>query len=131
MQSKNDPNLNLCPADHPLIRPDELTAELTLLIEQLVTLFYQEEWVCPVRPVKEYLAHRRPPLFPPCSDPAILHPLINLIPPLVKARPLLSAAFLPALATWTPNNMSKKGRSFIQIKAVEKTLKVVMVHLLR
>jgi symplekin len=127
LQSKNDPNLNLCPSNHPLIKPAELDKEVNFLIEQMITTFYQQAYVtvCFLEQGVLLTPSRER------SDPAILHPIINLIPPVVKSRPQLAGAFLPALASWSPNTMVAAGRPFMQIKAVEKTLKVVMVHLLR
>jgi hypothetical protein len=90
----------------------------------MITTFYQQSYVLSASSAYPCLQHEH-------SDPSILHPLINLIPPLTKLRPQLAGAFLPALASWSPNTMVAEGKPFMQTKGVEKTLKVVMVHLLR
>lgn len=65
------------------------------------------------------------------SDPALLHPLFNMIPPLAKARPSLAPLLVSSVTQWTPAALDKAGKPPSQIRAVEKTVKVVMVHLSR
>jgi symplekin len=54
-----------------------------------------------------------------------------MIPPLLKSRPALAASLIPSLTSWTPATMQANGCSASQIRAVEKSLKVALVHLLR
>lgn len=64
-------------------------------------------------------------------ETAVLQPILNLIPPLLKARPALATNLVPSLTAWTPSAMQGANRSASQIRSVEKALKVTMVHLLR
>ena len=63
------------------------------------------------------------------SDPAILHAIINILPALCKARPTIAPLIVSSMTSWTPAAMQSAGRPAMQIRAVDKTLKTVMVHL--
>jgi hypothetical protein len=65
------------------------------------------------------------------DDPALLHPIINTIPALVKARMSLGHLLVAALASWTPENMKARQRPPMQIRAVEKTLRAAMGHIIK
>lgn len=65
------------------------------------------------------------------DDPAILHPILNTFPALAKFRPALAHLFISAMASWTPSAMEAARRPSMQIRAVEKTLRSVMGHLLQ
>lgn len=63
------------------------------------------------------------------DDPALLHPIINTFPALVKGRPSLAPLLVSSMAAWVPSAMEAARRPPMQIRAVEKTLRAVMVHI--
>ncbi|WVO15435.1 hypothetical protein L204_103093 [Cryptococcus depauperatus] len=65
------------------------------------------------------------------SNPAILHPLINALPTFAKMRPSLSSLIVHSLASWTPSALVAVGRPAMEIRAVDKTVRLAMSHLLR
>lgn len=65
------------------------------------------------------------------SDPAILHPLINTLPAIAKMRPTLAPLVVHSLASWTPSALAAAGRSAMEIRAVDKTVRIAISHLLR
>ncbi|OCF38750.1 symplekin, partial [Kwoniella heveanensis CBS 569] len=65
------------------------------------------------------------------SEPAILHPLINSLPLLCKSRPSLAAPLVSSMTLWTPSALGAAGRQPMEIRTVEKTMRVVMSHILR
>lgn len=107
LRNKGDPNLNLVPAEHPFIKTMDLMNETNQLIGQITQTLATSD------------------------DPKILHPLLNMLPPLLKARPALATSLIPSLASWTPANLISSNRPAAQIRGVEKEMKIVMVHLLR
>lgn len=103
-QDKADPNVMTCPPNHPVVKADILAAEAAGLVEQMTAAFTSDE-------------------------PTVLHTLLNVIPSLIKLRPNLASSFIPAVCSWSPERLSSAGKPLSQIRSVEKTLKVVMVHL--
>ncbi|KIR28658.1 symplekin [Cryptococcus deuterogattii LA55] len=65
------------------------------------------------------------------SEPAILHPLINTLPAIAKMRPTLAPLVVHSLASWTPSALVAAGRSAMEIRAVDKTVRIAISHLLR
>ena len=65
----------------------------------------------------------------PLSVPDIISALVNACTILVKARPTLSNRIMAALTSWTPNAIS--GLSAVQIKSVEKTVRLALYYLFR
>lgn len=65
------------------------------------------------------------------SDPALLHPIIQVIPLLCKSRPVLAPAFITSLTSWTPAALETKGKPAMVTRSVEKTLRMAMAHLLK
>jgi symplekin len=72
-----------------------------------------------------------PTWLTPRSDPAILHPIINTVPLLCKARPTLAPLLVGSLTSWTPAALEASGRQPMHIRSVEKTLRMVINHLTR
>lgn len=103
-QDKADPNIMTCPPNHPVVKADVLAAEAGGLVEQMTAAFASDQ-------------------------PAVLHAVLNMIPSLIKLRPNLASSFIPAVCSWSPERLSAAGRPLSQTRSVEKTLKVVMVHL--
>lgn len=65
------------------------------------------------------------------DDPAILAPIINTFPALVKQRPALAPLIVQSMAAWTPSAMEAARRPPMQIRSVEKTMRAVMAHIAR
>ncbi|ODN76924.1 hypothetical protein L202_05498 [Cryptococcus amylolentus CBS 6039] len=65
------------------------------------------------------------------TEPAILHPIINSFPSLAKMRQSIAPLVVHSLASWKPNTMAAAGRPAIEIRAVEKTVRIAMTHLIR
>jgi symplekin len=77
--------------------------------------------------VRSFSFQQSSPLI--ASDPAILHAIINILPALCKARPTIAPLIVSSMTSWTPAAMQSAGRPAMQIRAVDKTLRTVMVHL--
>lgn len=65
------------------------------------------------------------------DDPAVLHPIINSLPLLVKQRPALAPLIVSSIASWVPTVMESARRPSMQVRAVEKSLRAVMAHIAR
>ncbi|WVQ74393.1 hypothetical protein IAR50_003994 [Cryptococcus sp. DSM 104548] len=65
------------------------------------------------------------------TEPAILHPIINSFPSLAKMRQSIAPLVVHSLASWKPNTMAAAGRPAMEIRAVEKTVRIAMTHLIR
>nr|XP_019049865.1 symplekin [Kwoniella bestiolae CBS 10118]OCF28795.1 symplekin [Kwoniella bestiolae CBS 10118] len=102
----NDVNFTMIQPDCAL-NVNEVEEEGSALLTQLVTHLYS------------------------LSDPTLLHPIINTLPILCKSRPLIADALISSMTLWTPSALGAAGRQPMEIRAVEKTMRVVMTHLLR
>ncbi|WWC63751.1 uncharacterized protein I303_106356 [Kwoniella dejecticola CBS 10117] len=102
----NDVNLSMIQPNCAL-NPAEVEEEGSALLTQLVTHLYS------------------------LSDPALLHPIINSLPILCKSRPVIADALISSMTLWTPSALGAAGRQPMEIRAVEKTMRIVMSHLLR
>ncbi|WWC90959.1 uncharacterized protein L201_005897 [Kwoniella dendrophila CBS 6074] len=102
----NDVNFTMIQPDCAL-NPAEVEEEGSALLTQLVTHLYSS------------------------SDPALLHPIINTLPILCKSRPMIADALISSMTLWTPSALGAAGRQPMEIRAVEKTMRTVMSHLLR
>ena len=113
-----DPNVSMISRDSPLDAA-ELEEEANLLRTQLVTQMYTSRCVHEVEePAK-------------CSDPAILHPIFHTLPALCKNRPALAPLLVSSITSWTPAALHVAERPHLQVRAVDKALKMVMGHLIR
>ena len=65
------------------------------------------------------------------TDPAVLHSIFNICPLLCKSRPQLAALLVPSMAAWTPTALDAVSLPAMQIRAIEKTLRIVMCHLVK
>ena len=65
------------------------------------------------------------------SDPSVLHPIFNTFPLLCKSRPNLATLIVPSMAAWTPAALQAERQAGMHIRSVEKTLRIVMAHLLK
>lgn len=50
LQNKNDPNLSMCPADHPFINVAALETEGVKMLERIITLLYTNSYAFPHAP---------------------------------------------------------------------------------
>ncbi|KAI0057230.1 hypothetical protein BV25DRAFT_1831381 [Artomyces pyxidatus] len=105
LQNKNDPNLSMCPADHPFIPVQTLEAEGMKLLEGVMTMVYTSQ------------------------NPDILSAIINSWPNLVKLRPALVQYIVSSLASWTPSTLA--GLPYSSIKSVEKSVRIFLTHISR
>jgi symplekin len=90
-----------------LLQAGKLEEEANMLRTQLVTQLYAYD------------------------DPALLHPIINTIPALVKGRASLAPLLVSSMGAWTPNAMEAARRPPMQVRSVEKTLRGVMAHIVK
>ncbi|KDQ61760.1 hypothetical protein JAAARDRAFT_204204 [Jaapia argillacea MUCL 33604] len=106
LQNKNDPNLAMCPGDHPFIPVAALESEAFKLLEGIITLLYTSQ------------------------NPDILSAILNSWASLVKLRPgQLVQIVVSALTNWTPNALT--GLPASSVKSVEKAVRILMIHLSR
>ncbi|EPQ56463.1 hypothetical protein GLOTRDRAFT_59735 [Gloeophyllum trabeum ATCC 11539] len=106
LQNKNDPNLAMCPSDHPFIPVAALEAEGVKLLEGIITMLYTS------------------------SNPDILSAILNSWANLVKNRPgPLVQIVVTALTQWTPNALA--GQPASSIKSVEKAVRILLIHISR
>lgn len=63
------------------------------------------------------------------SDPDIIVAVVNSWASLVKARPALTEVLVSTLAQWTPSKL--EGQPAFSIKSVEKTIRILLIHISR
>ncbi|KIJ55664.1 hypothetical protein M422DRAFT_63678 [Sphaerobolus stellatus SS14] len=103
LQNKSDPNLALCPSDHPFISGTQLETEGTKLLERIITLLFHTKNV------------------------DLLSAIINSWGTLAKLRPMLLPVVIQALASWHPRQL--EGLSASSIKSVEKAIRILLLHI--
>ncbi|CAE6412938.1 unnamed protein product [Rhizoctonia solani] len=103
LQNKADPNLSMCPSDHPFVSAQALETEGQELLKKAVMILYTS----------------------PNMD--ILSALINTLAALFKLRPPLSGIIIQAVLTWTPNAMH--SQSPMSVRSVEKSIKILLHHI--
>ncbi|KAH8929649.1 hypothetical protein BT69DRAFT_1256010 [Atractiella rhizophila] len=102
---KTDPNLGHCPSHHPFLRVNALEEEAKQLLVECVTLLFNSK------------------------SPDILTSLVNALIVLVKSRPSNAELVIQSLTNWTPDALA--SLSALQIKSVEKSIRIGLAHLLR
>ncbi|KAG8745157.1 hypothetical protein FRC12_014635, partial [Ceratobasidium sp. 428] len=105
LQNKADPNLSLCPSDHPFISAAALENEGGELVKKCIMTLYT------------------------ASNMDILSALINTLATLFKQRPTLAHLIIQAVLTWTPAAMS--SQSPMSVRSVEKSIKILLHHIYR
>ncbi|KAF8587835.1 hypothetical protein K439DRAFT_1652134 [Ramaria rubella] len=105
LQNKADPNLALCPSDHPFISAIQLEAEGTKLLERVIALFFHS------------------------TNVDMLSAIVHSWGTLGKLRPLLLQVIVSALGTWNPRHL--EGLPVSSIKSVEKTIRILLIHISR
>ncbi|KAI0372816.1 hypothetical protein BV20DRAFT_1034476 [Pilatotrama ljubarskyi] len=105
LQNKDDPNLSMCPTDHPFISVQGLEAEGMKLLEGVVRLIYTS------------------------SNPDVLSAIINSWGNLVKKRPALVEVVVTTLTQWSPARL--EGQPFMVIRSVEKSVRILLTHISR
>lgn len=65
LQNKNDPNLTMCPTDHPFISVSALEAEGLKLLEGVITMLYTSRYVISVSVdvIRDYVVIPGTPTF--------------------------------------------------------------------
>ncbi|KAG6336042.1 hypothetical protein ID866_3041 [Astraeus odoratus] len=105
LQNKSDPNIANVPVDHPFIVASALEAEGMKLLESVVTMLYTSQ------------------------NPDLLTAIINSWGNLVKQRPALVHLVVSSLTSWTPAALA--GQPASTIKSVEKSIRILLVHISR
>ncbi|KAF8518981.1 Symplekin tight junction protein C terminal-domain-containing protein [Hysterangium stoloniferum] len=105
LQNKADPNLALCPSDHPFISASQLEMESTKLLERVIALFFGSRNV------------------------NILSAIVNSWSSLAKLRPALVPVIITALGTWHPRHL--EGLPASSVKSVEKVIRILLIHISR
>ncbi|GBE86574.1 hypothetical protein SCP_0904530 [Sparassis crispa] len=105
LQNKNDPNLSMCPTDHPFISVPILEAEALKLLESVITVLYTS------------------------NDPDMLSAILNSWASLTKLRPALVELVVSTLAQWTPAKL--EGLPPASVKSVEKGIRILLMHISR
>ncbi|KAI6016044.1 Symplekin tight junction protein C terminal-domain-containing protein [Pisolithus microcarpus] len=105
LQNKNDPNIANVPVDHPFISASALEAEGMKLLESVITMLYTSQ------------------------EPDTLTAIVNSWSTLIKQRPSLVHLVVSSLTSWTP--VSLAGQPASAIKSVEKSIRILLVHISR
>ncbi|KAF8605954.1 hypothetical protein BDV93DRAFT_490054 [Ceratobasidium sp. AG-I] len=106
LQNKADPNLSLCPTDHPFIPVTALETEGQELVKKCIMTLYS------------------------ASNMDVLSALINTLATLFKQRPTLSHLIIQAVLAWTPQS-TMGSQSPMSIRSVEKSVKILLHHIYR
>ncbi|CAE6446197.1 unnamed protein product [Rhizoctonia solani] len=104
LQNKADPNLSMCPSDHPFISLSALDNEGQELLKKAVTILYMS------------------------SNMDILSALVNTLAALFKMRPTLANVIIQAVSTWNPQ-IAMGGQSPMSVRSVEKSIKILLHHI--
>ncbi|CAE6464998.1 unnamed protein product, partial [Rhizoctonia solani] len=104
LQNKADPNLSMCPSDHPFISVQALETEGGDLLKKCVMILYTS------------------------FNADVLSALINTLAALFKLRPALSGVVIQAVLTWTPQ-VAMSSQSPMSIRSVEKSIKILLHHI--
>ncbi|KAI0343250.1 hypothetical protein BDW22DRAFT_1356862 [Trametopsis cervina] len=105
LQDKNDPNISMCPSDHPFISIPTLETEGHKLLEGIMAMLYSSK------------------------NPDIVSAILNSWGSFIKQRPVLVELIVSALTSWTPSALA--GSSALSIKSVEKNIRILMTHIMR
>ncbi|CDO73286.1 hypothetical protein BN946_scf185008.g48 [Trametes cinnabarina] len=105
LQNKDDPNLSMCPTDHPFISVQALEAEGIKLLEGVVRLLFHS------------------------NNPDVLSAIINSWANLVKKRPALVELVVSSLTAWSPVRL--EGQPYLVIRSVEKSVRILLNHISR
>ncbi|OCH93643.1 hypothetical protein OBBRIDRAFT_885314 [Obba rivulosa] len=105
LQNKNDPNLSMCPTDHPFMSVPALEAEGVKLLEGVITILYTS------------------------NNPDMLSAVLNSWATLTKLRPALVEIVVSTLSQWTPTKL--EGQPLANIKSVEKAIRILLIHISR
>ncbi|KAI0072686.1 hypothetical protein K474DRAFT_1604648 [Panus rudis PR-1116 ss-1] len=105
LQNKNDPNIAMCPADHPFIPVAALETEGLKLLERVIMMLYMSQ------------------------NPDILSAILNSWASLVKLRPAFVELVISTLEAWRPTQLAALPAH--SIKSVEKAVRILLVHISR
>lgn len=104
LQNKADPNLSMCPSDHPFISAAALETEGGDLFKKCIVMLYTS------------------------SNADALSALINSLATLFKQRPTLANFIIQAVLTWTPQ-VAMASQSPMNVRSVEKSIKILLHHI--
>ncbi|CAE6402237.1 unnamed protein product [Rhizoctonia solani] len=104
LQNKADPNLTMCPTDHPFVSAQALETEGGELLKKCVMILYTS------------------------NNADILSSLVNTLAALFKMRPTLAAIVIQAVLKWTPQ-VAMSGQSAMSVRSVEKSIKILLHHI--
>ncbi|KAJ6581382.1 Symplekin tight junction protein C terminal-domain-containing protein [Mycena capillaripes] len=107
LQKQNDPNISLCPANHPFISGSKLEAEGQKLLEAVIALLYTSQ------------------------NTDLITAMLNSWATLTKLRPAVVPTVLAALRGWQPETSALNGLPASSIKSVEKAIRILLVHISR
>ncbi|KAF9245242.1 Symplekin tight junction protein C terminal-domain-containing protein [Melanogaster broomeanus] len=105
LQNKHDPSIANIPADHPFMSAPALEGEGMKLLENVITILYTSQ------------------------NTDVLTAVLNSWSNLVKQRPALVQLVVSSLSSWTPAALA--GLSASSVKSVEKSIRVLLIHLSR
>ncbi|GAB00040.1 uncharacterized protein L969DRAFT_96650 [Mixia osmundae IAM 14324] len=105
MRRTEETSLASVPVNHPFLRPQTLEQEAQKLLEELIKTLFMTR------------------------TPDLISAIINALVLLAKARPLHGQLIVTTFTNWTPNALG--NLSFTQVRSVEKTLRIALVHLSR
>lgn len=124
LQKKEDPNVAMCPSDHPFINVSALEAEGLKLLENIITILFTSQCVSIVSlRIALFLSI----IFRRNVD--MLTGVLNSWSQLPKLRPTLAPVVVSTLASWTPAALA--GLPASSIKSVEKAVRILLIHLSR
>ncbi|KAH9846038.1 Symplekin tight junction protein C terminal-domain-containing protein [Lenzites betulinus] len=105
LQNKDDPNIALCPTDHPFISVQALETEGMKLLEGIVKLLYTSD------------------------NPGVLSAIMNSWANLVKRRPGLVELVVSSIMHWSPTQL--KSSPYSDVRSVEKSVRILLIHISR
>ncbi|GAA5879509.1 hypothetical protein JCM3774_002703 [Rhodotorula dairenensis] len=98
-----EPNISLCRPNHPFLRVSILEEEANRLLEECVTTLFTS------------------------SEPDLIASIVSTLVALVKSRQQFAQLVVTSLTNWSPAAMA--SRSAVQVKSVEKVVRLSLQHL--
>ncbi|KAI0820808.1 Symplekin tight junction protein C terminal-domain-containing protein [Trametes gibbosa] len=105
LQNKDDPNIAMCPSDHPFISVQALETEGMKLLEGVVKLLYTSD------------------------KPDVLSAIMNSWANLVKKRPALVELVVSSIMHWSPAQL--RSSPYSDVRSVEKSVRILLTHVSR
>lgn len=124
---RTDPNLSLCPSDHPFIQAAALEEETNNCIKFMLVSIYSSRYVRSAHWCSRFrarFAHRATSSY---SDVGLITAIVNTFATIVKLRPTLAPVLIQTLTGWKPDALAGLPKG--DIRSVEKVIKVTMILL--